>query len=146
LVKNGMMQCTEIQRQKLNGHNLDLSAISLDEVGLVEAPKVRWVKFGYRLESASFFDKQNNSFLQLTHEELKNGKMTELKRPSEITPEDLIVSSLGQNFQDEIVSLCKLNQPRIERIYTLQTQDSININDVDCRKIEFKVSYIFSSN
>ena len=141
LITDGILVCTEVQKQILTDHQMKQSAITLEEVGVVNKEIVEWKKFGYRFESAIFFDTNDKPFLNFSGIEMKQGKFNSYSDEKPITVEDFLYQGLRDDIQKDIVDLAKLNKKIVNKQYNVTVPNSMVIDKTECKKIKFKMSF-----
>lgn len=146
LISDGILVCTEVQKQILTDHQMKQSAITLEEVGIVNDENVEWKKFGYRFESAIFFNTNDEPFLNFSGVEMKEGKFNSYSDEKPLTVEEFLYQGLRDDIQKDIVGLAKLNKKFVNKLYNASVPNSIVINQTECKRIEFKMSFQYSES
>jgi hypothetical protein len=146
LLTDDILVCTEIQKLKLNDHSIKESAVTLEEIGVVNGEDVEWKKFGYRFESANFFNNNDEPFLSFEGEELKLGRFNSYTNDESLTVNDFLYEHMKAYIMKDLVGLAKMKKEFIIKQYNCSIPEPLMIDQTECRKLEFKMKFHYFQN
>lgn len=146
LVQDGSLVCTSLKRIVLKNHSLDGSAISINEIGVLDGEKIKWKKFSYRLESATFLDKDSSNILGFEGDEINVYRFHSYKEDKSLTVKELIYENMQIDILKEVVCLANRKEEFVLKQYNCPVPENMVINETECKRIEFRIKFHYYEN
>ena len=107
---------------------------------------VIWKKFAFKFESATFYDANENKLLDFKGDELRRNHFNSFEENEELTVEEFIKKGMRDVITNDFIALSKMNLQNIMKEYRCSVEDTVVIEGVECKKINFKIHFKFYNN